>query len=396
MAKQKQDVGIEKTYNFDDLTFYKRGESYYVRRKSSLSGKKVKKSKVFERTIENSKEFSNASQFGGFLRLLLRELVVGLGGKHQNRLLALLYDFRHDDNNTIRGVRHVQAGLYSSENLQKLRGFGFDENNLLNDFGNKISGGGYKNKVLNFIPLLDLLPPIEATHFEFISIAAQAQLPILNFDLGKLSYLKNVVTSGKFPVNFFTPINIDLVHNLSIFQNNIGEWLYTDLQTRFEVFGFGVRFYANFGGGFIPVAQNKSISQITNVQLGNDLIVIDVINDFEKTVLHNLGHIPFVWLLDNTKQLSEALILHSSKNEFSVSVGVSTNFTICYYKRMGVEIPFSNQSEVIVSHNLGRYVAVQILDENGRVCGSKIVFNTLNSFTVDFGGVFSGTVVYYP
>lgn len=60
MAKQAGDYFIEGT--FDDLTFYKMDGVYYVRMKSSLTGKKFWEHKAFERSRESCKRFCEGNK----------------------------------------------------------------------------------------------------------------------------------------------------------------------------------------------------------------------------------------------------------------------------------------------------------------------------------------------
>jgi hypothetical protein len=60
MAKQSGTVFFEGT--IDDLTFYKMNGKYYVRKKSRLTGKRVKKDPQFENSRRNAKWFGQAAQ----------------------------------------------------------------------------------------------------------------------------------------------------------------------------------------------------------------------------------------------------------------------------------------------------------------------------------------------
>jgi hypothetical protein len=396
MAKQIQDEKVLGTVDWANLTFYKRGEDYFVKQKSSLKSKRVKKSKSFTRTRENANEFALCSGFGAMVRLVLREVVAGVNGKHQNRMNSILYGFRVLDENKGRGKRRVWEGLFEVENLNKLRNFVFDEYNLVGDLGSKVRAGGYVSRVVGFVPSLDLESPIEATHFEFISVMGQIDLSVDVDNPSDLPFLKDVKVSSRISVLDSSVLNFDLQHDLGVFRDNLGNWFFSDNESRLELFGFGIRFYQNIAGAYYPLRQRGMFSVISNLQLGNDLVVIEVTHQDNYIENHNLGHIPFVWLLDSNKMVSEAVILHSNSQEFSVFVGVSQDFTICYYRRMGVEVPFINTDSVLVTHNLGRYVAIQVLDDVGRVCGAQITQPDLNNFEVKFGALFSGKIVYYP
>lgn len=60
MAKQKGPTFLTGTYN--GLCYYEMGGNYYVRRKSSLSRKRVKRSPAFKRTMRNAGMLAQASR----------------------------------------------------------------------------------------------------------------------------------------------------------------------------------------------------------------------------------------------------------------------------------------------------------------------------------------------
>jgi hypothetical protein len=71
MAKQAGDFFIEGT--IDDLTYYKMEGKYYVRMKSSLTGKKFWKRKAFERSRQSCKRFSEGNKLASKLYRMIRE-----------------------------------------------------------------------------------------------------------------------------------------------------------------------------------------------------------------------------------------------------------------------------------------------------------------------------------
>lgn len=82
MAKQAGTIFIEGT--LDDLTFYKMDGLYYVRMKSSLTGKKFWKHKAFERSRESCKRFAEGNTLASRLyRLIEKE-------KRQYKLFCFL------------------------------------------------------------------------------------------------------------------------------------------------------------------------------------------------------------------------------------------------------------------------------------------------------------------
>lgn len=53
---------------------------------------------------------------------------------------------------------------------------------------------------------------------------------------------------------------------------------------------------------------------------------------------------------------------------------------------------FTNETEKVVVHNLGHYPSVWILDENGEVIDSDIQHDSVNQITVSFQISLSGTI----
>ena len=60
MAKQVGDIVIVGT--IDDITFYRMDGQYYARKKTSLTGKRVKKDPKFKRTMESARRLARGSQ----------------------------------------------------------------------------------------------------------------------------------------------------------------------------------------------------------------------------------------------------------------------------------------------------------------------------------------------
>lgn len=71
MAKQAGDFLIEGT--IDELTFYKMDGKYYVRMKSSLTGKKFWKHKAFERSRQSCNRFSEGNKLASKLYRMIGE-----------------------------------------------------------------------------------------------------------------------------------------------------------------------------------------------------------------------------------------------------------------------------------------------------------------------------------
>jgi hypothetical protein len=82
MAKQAGDYFIEGT--FDDLTFYKMCGRYYVRMKTSLTGKRFWKDKAFEGSRKSCSRFGDGNTLASSVFQLVRE------ERRTNRLFPFL------------------------------------------------------------------------------------------------------------------------------------------------------------------------------------------------------------------------------------------------------------------------------------------------------------------
>ena len=71
MAKQAGDIFIVGT--LDDLTFYKMEGHYFVRMKSSLTGKRFWNDKAFERSRESCKRFAEGNKLASKLYRMVEE-----------------------------------------------------------------------------------------------------------------------------------------------------------------------------------------------------------------------------------------------------------------------------------------------------------------------------------
>jgi hypothetical protein len=105
MAKQAGPVYLTRT--IDELCFYRMNGEYYVRMKSSLTGERVKTSKLFERTMASAGRLARGSKIASLVfkalpewfkeswmyRAFVGEAVVMLkGGKTEEEVLQTLWD----------------------------------------------------------------------------------------------------------------------------------------------------------------------------------------------------------------------------------------------------------------------------------------------------------------
>ena len=96
MAKQMGDILISGT--LDNLTFYKDGDQYLIRKKTSLTKKRVMKDPAFARSRQAMAEFGVASRFCAAIYRLLPKKKKGKGiqQKMTGRARALFLE-GHDE-----------------------------------------------------------------------------------------------------------------------------------------------------------------------------------------------------------------------------------------------------------------------------------------------------------
>ena len=110
MAIQSGIIKIEGTIG--GLTFYKVGNQYFVKGKSSLTRERVLNDEGFERTRENAGEFGCAAKAGKLVRLALRRYLDGIVDKGlMQRLLKGFLGVVKLDGVSERGQRNVDLGL---------------------------------------------------------------------------------------------------------------------------------------------------------------------------------------------------------------------------------------------------------------------------------------------
>jgi len=177
MAKNKSIIKIEGSIG--DLTFYKKGNGYFVRSKGGVSKSKIMSDPAFIRTRENMNEFGHIAKSGKMFRRRFTLLLNKAKDKNvRNRMSSLLSKIKNSDSSSERGKRRVGIGLQSNEGKQLFAGFDFNEKAPLglilhHDFSLDEATG--KIEMADFIPNEYLNVPEGATHVKFSSA-------MLNFD----------------------------------------------------------------------------------------------------------------------------------------------------------------------------------------------------------------------
>jgi len=126
MAKARGILKIRGT--LDDLTFYKMKGEHYVRRKSGVSKKRIKREAVFARTRENNCEFASCAMAGRRLRTALGPLLFKpKDSRLTSRLLQTLCKIKALDQVSQRGKRTVAKGMAGVAGKLLLTGFDFND-----------------------------------------------------------------------------------------------------------------------------------------------------------------------------------------------------------------------------------------------------------------------------
>lgn len=170
----------------DGLTFYKSGGKYYVRRKTSLTRKRVLKSPEFVRTRENAKEFSNGVLFMKLLRWSFGSLFLGVG-RYSSRMNALLKQIIQTDLLHGRGER-----LCTYSDLACLLGFEFVESGdaslllpcLQIDVQDHWNSGVFEAGLLG-LDCASLPFPVGATHFKVWLVYGQVHKDFVALPVGE-------------------------------------------------------------------------------------------------------------------------------------------------------------------------------------------------------------------
>lgn len=196
MAKQQGAVLMSGT--LDDLTFYKRGNRYFIRKHNPVPRERILTETNFKRTRENSTEFGKVASDGKLLRNSIAPLLLCIkDGAIHNRLVKLLMQVMRSDGISERGKRSINKG-----NLSLLTGFEFNSHAMLP----VILGVGIKSsinratgelllEVPSFVPGMVMSAPAGATHYKIVSAGVQ-----LDFDNRDFSSV--VKETEALPINY--------------------------------------------------------------------------------------------------------------------------------------------------------------------------------------------------
>jgi hypothetical protein len=119
-----QESMIQLIGKLGNLSFYKTQDGYLVRKKSGVSGERLKTEPAFVRARENMAEFGRAGRAAKDLRNALRIVILNSSDNRANgRLTREMKNVLNTDTVNSRGQRDVLTG-----DMQILRGFDFNVN----------------------------------------------------------------------------------------------------------------------------------------------------------------------------------------------------------------------------------------------------------------------------
>lgn len=173
MAKQSAIIPFEGTLG--NITFYKSEDGYRVKRKSSISKKRLATDPAFQRTRENGAEFGSAGTGGKILRIALQELLKNAtDSKMVSRLTREMLRVIQADTINARGKRRIMDG-----DLNLLYGFDFNIKGKLTTtlsapFSPVIdrAAGELSISIPSFVPDRMLQVPEGASHYRINSAGA--------------------------------------------------------------------------------------------------------------------------------------------------------------------------------------------------------------------------------
>lgn len=235
MAKQSGIIKLEGTIG--DISFYKSKDGYLARGKGGVDKTRIQSDPSFQRTRENGSEFGRAGIAGRTIRTAFRPLLLNTSDNRVTaRLTQKMMEVIQSDSTSARGERNVLNG-----ELKLLMGFEFNINAPLgatlyvtyNALFEETTGNAVV-QIPEFVPKNVVTAPQGATHFKFISAAAE-----INFEDG--SYNMKTSNSPEILIGMQTENAITLTNAL------------TEGSTLPSFLILGVEFYQQVNGNFYPL-----------------------------------------------------------------------------------------------------------------------------------------------
>ena len=204
MARQESLILINGTIG--DLSFYKTRDGYFVRRKTCLSGERVKSDPAFARTRQNATEFAVAAHAGKLLRRAFEPLMkYASDSRVTSRLAGALVKVIQADATRPAGERTVMG-----RNTTLLGGFNFNRHSSLDKTFRAAYTASIDRATHSFtvnIPTFDPSASVQtlpgATHLRLTACGVSA-------DFKALAYESTIARSGEIPLDKTTSEPISL------------------------------------------------------------------------------------------------------------------------------------------------------------------------------------------
>ena len=173
MAKQN---GLVKLIgSVGDMTYYKSIDGFLAKEKATLTRERIATDPKFRRTRENMAEFGNAGKSGKTFRESMQLLLQNAkDSKLSSRMCKSMMQVLKSDTTNRRGKRKVASG-----DATLLNGFEFNIHAVLSTtlfapYTPHINrqSGTLSVTIPAFIPETDVILPVGATHFQFVSAGA--------------------------------------------------------------------------------------------------------------------------------------------------------------------------------------------------------------------------------
>ena len=214
----RQDSVIQLTGGVGNLSFYKTQDGYMARKKTGVSGKRIKSDPAFARTRENIAEFTRSGRAAKLLRTSFRSLLHSAADNRvTSRLNGAMMKVVQADLVNPRGQRNVIDG-----EAVLLEGFEFNLNSnlvttFLPPFAASIdrASGAMVVDIAAFTPAHMIVVPDGATHFRLkaggaaidfegnsyvVATSESAYLPITQEAQGPISLSQSVTPASVSPL----------------------------------------------------------------------------------------------------------------------------------------------------------------------------------------------------
>lgn len=238
MGRQLGSLPIKHTLN--DLTFYQTQDGFLTRKKSGVTGEKIKTDPRFRITRLNGVEFGAAGKAGKLFRsAFLNEISRAADNRITSRVAQLMVKALQSDTVHPKGLRTVSNG-----NLALLEGFQFNKNVVLNATLKVIPtitvdrATGQLTAVFQpFVPIDVITVPTGTTHFRIMSAAAEidfvtgatvvnrqvtANLPLDHNPTAVITLQQQVTANSTKPLFLLLGIEFMVITNNAIELQSIG------------------------------------------------------------------------------------------------------------------------------------------------------------------------------